>query len=193
MPAVSRRPVAAGRRDRGSPPSYHCETTCLADIQKRSPDRGYSLWENFENHLERLATHLPEVLLACLVALAASSAREASKLRRSKKKSGCLDFCFGCAISGVLGASGALIGAGAATVVFKEIPWAIVSIGASLGIAVDLTTAAGARFLLAMVIRTTSRVTSVLAAQIEPHGDQQRQSAQPQESESSSPWDSDGS
>lgn len=71
------------------------------------------MWQNFEDHLERLATHLPEVLLACLVALAVSFTREASKLRRSRKKSGCLDFCLGCAISGVLGGSGGLIGAAA--------------------------------------------------------------------------------
>lgn len=151
------------------------------------------MWQNFEDHVERLAMHLPEVLLACLIALATSFAREASKLRRSKKKPGCLDFCFGCAISGVLGGSGGLIAAAAATIPLKEFPWGIVAFGAAVGIAVDLTSAAGVRFLLAMVIRTTSRLMGILATKIEPLGDRQRSSDSPQESDSSSSSDLDGS
>lgn len=158
-----------------------------------SLDRGYDLWQNFEDHVERLATHLPEVLLACLIALATSFAREASKLRRSKKRLGCLDFCFGCAVSGVLGGSGGLIAAAAATIPLKEFPWGIVAFGAAVGIAVDLTSATGVRFLLAMVIRTMSRLTGILAAEIEPFGDRQRHLEPPQESDSSSSSDSDGS
>lgn len=143
--------------------------------------------------MERLATHLPEVLLACLIALAASSAREASKLRRSRKRPGCLDFCLGCVISGVLGGIGGFIGAAAATVPFKEVPWGIVAFGSAIGIAVDLTSATGVRFLLSVVIRTTSRLANVLAAEIEPSGDRQRSSDSPQGSDSSSSSDSDGS
>lgn len=86
-----------------------------------------------------------------------------------------------------------MIGAAAATFPFKEFPWAIVAIGASIGIATDLTSAAGARFLLVMVIRTTSRLANIVAAQIDPYGDQRRPSARPQESESSSDSDSSGS
>lgn len=150
------------------------------------------MWENFSEHLGKLMTHLPEVLLASIVALAVASAREASKLRRSKKKSGCLDFCFGCAISGVLGAGGAMLGAAAATLPFKEVPWAIVAIGGVTGIAVDLTSAAGVRFLLAMVIRTTSRLAGVLAAEIEPPGAQPGRSSSQPGSASSSDSDSAG-
>lgn len=188
-PACYRRPTGS----RVAPSLLLRNDPHFGHSKSRSPDRGHDLWQNFESHLERLATHLPEVLLACLVALAVSFAREASKLRRSKKKPGCLDFFLGCFISGVLGGGGGLIGAAAATLPFKEVPWVIVAIGASIGIAVDLTSAAGARFLLAMVIRTTSRFANVLAAQIEPPGERLRRSVRQQESDSSSSSDSDGS
>lgn len=115
---------------------------------------------------ERFAEHGPTVSAACGLACLIGSSRAGRSWRMRRAKRGCTDLllCVGC--SALLAGAGGAIASGMLVELWPDKPWRVVAVGAAIGTAVDMTTAAGSLTLLRLALRMASRLTRGLAAEI---------------------------